>query len=125
MNAEATAGGFPGWVTTGAYGSLRNNDSRYTDAWTPYFTKMSEIVAQHQVTNGGSVFIYQIENEYGSQWKNVAAKTPNPVAIDYMKLLEKCARDAGINVPLTHNNPNMNDKSWSKDYDTVGAGGGC
>ncbi|CZR58948.1 related beta-galactosidase B [Phialocephala subalpina] len=123
VNAEATAGGFPGWVTTGAYGTLRNNDTRYTDAWTPYFTKMSEIVAKHQVTNGGSVFIYQIENEYGSQWKNVAAKTPNPAAIQYMELLEKCARDAGINVPLTHNNPNMNTKSWSKDYDTVGAGG--
>lgn len=46
---------------------------------------MSEIVAQHQVTNGGSVFIYQIENEYGDQWKNVAAKTPNPAAIQYSK----------------------------------------
>lgn len=32
VNAEATAGGFPGWVTTGAYGTLRNNDTRYTDA---------------------------------------------------------------------------------------------
>jgi hypothetical protein len=40
-----------------------------------------------------------------------------------VELLEKCARDAGINVPLTHNNPNMNTKSWSKDYDTVRAGG--
>lgn len=85
MNAEATAGGFPGWVTTGAYGSLRNNDSRYTDAWTPYFSKMSEIVAKHQVTNGGSVFIYQIENEYGDQWTNVAKKTPDHPAIQYSK----------------------------------------
>lgn len=122
MNAEATAGGFPGWLTTGAYGTLRNNDTRYTEAWTPYFTKMSEIVAQHQVSNGGNVFIYQIENEYGDQWKNVAAKTPNPSAISYMELLESCARNAGIDVPLIHNNPNMNTKSWSKDYG-AGVGG--
>ncbi|PMD43524.1 glycoside hydrolase family 35 protein [Hyaloscypha variabilis F] len=122
VNAEATAGGFPGWLTTGAYGALRNNDTRYTEAWTPYFTKMSEIVAQHQVSNGGNVLIYQIENEYGDQWDNVAEKIPDPPAISYMELLESCARNAGINVPLTHNNPNMNTKSWSKDYG-AGVGG--
>ncbi|KAH9209065.1 putative beta-galactosidase [Leptodontidium sp. 2 PMI_412] len=121
VNAESNAGGFPGWLTTGAYGTLRNNDSRYTDAWKPYFTKYSEIVAKHQITKGGSVFIYQIENEYGNQWTNVAARTPNNPAIAYMETLEKCARDAGIDVPLIHNNPNMNTKSWSKDY---GAGFG-
>ncbi|KAH7333386.1 glycoside hydrolase family 35 protein [Rhexocercosporidium sp. MPI-PUGE-AT-0058] len=121
VNAESNAGGFPGWLTTGAYGTLRNNDSRYTVAWMPYFTKYSEIVAKHQITKGGSVFIYQIENEYGSQWTNVATRTPNYPAIAYMETLEKCARDAGIDVPLIHNNPNMNTKSWSKDY---GAGFG-
>jgi len=122
VNAESNAGGFPGWLTTGAYGTLRNNDSRYTDAWTPYFKRYSEIVAKHQITKGGSVFIYQIENEYGNQWTNVAAKTPNYPAIAYMEALEKCARDAGIDVPLIHNNPNMNTKSWSKDYG-AGVGG--
>lgn len=35
INAKTTAGGFPGWVTTGAYGSFRNNDTRYTEVWTP------------------------------------------------------------------------------------------
>ncbi|RDI78175.1 hypothetical protein Vi05172_g11886 [Venturia inaequalis] len=121
VNAETTGGGFPGWVETGAYGTLRNNDTRYTAAWTPYFTKISEIVAQHQVTNGGNVFIYQIENELGMQWTNVAAKTPNLNAIAYMEKLEKAARDSGIVVPLIHNNPNMRTKSWSEDY---GAGFG-
>jgi hypothetical protein len=29
----------------------------------------------------GNVFIYQIENEYGDQWNNVAEKIPNPPAI--------------------------------------------
>jgi beta-galactosidase GanA len=31
VNAESTAGGFALWTTTGAYGTLRNNDTRYTD----------------------------------------------------------------------------------------------
>jgi beta-galactosidase GanA len=122
VNAEATAGGFPGWVTTGAYGALRNNDTRYTNAWTPYFTQISEIISQHQVSNGGNVFIYQIENEYGDQWTNVAEKIPDYPAISYMELLESAARSAGINIPFIHNNPNMNTKSWSKDYG-AGVGG--
>jgi beta-galactosidase GanA len=85
-------------------------------------TKMSEIVAQHLVTNGGNVFLYQIENEYGSQWKTVATKVPNPTGIAYMENLEACARAAGIDVPLSHNNPNQNSKSWSEDYG-AGVGG--
>lgn len=120
VNAEASAGGFPGWLTTGAYGTLRNNDTRYTNAWTPYMTAITKIIAKHQVTNGGNVFIFQIENEYGNQWKNIATKTPNYPAIDYMELLEANARENGIDVPLIHNNPNMNSKSWSKDFSNEG-----
>ena len=63
VNAEANAGGFPGWLTTGEYGTLRNNDSRYTAAWEPYMQKMSEVVLPHTVTNGGNVILYQLENE--------------------------------------------------------------
>lgn len=122
VNAETTAGGFPGWVSTGGYGTLRNNDTEYTAAWTPYFTKMTEIVAQHQVTNGGNVFIYQIENEYGVQWTDVANKIPDLPAIAYMEQLEKVAREAGIVVPFIANNPNLNTKSWSQDYG-AGVGG--
>jgi hypothetical protein len=82
--------------------------------------KMSQIIAKHQVTNGGNVFIYQIENEYGNQWLNVDKKIPNYPAIDYMELMEASARKNGINVPLIHNNPNLNTKSWSKDFSNEG-----
>ena len=37
-----------------------------------------------------------------------------------MELLEDAARSNGIDVPLMHNNPNMNTKSWSKDYSNEG-----
>ncbi|TRX89656.1 hypothetical protein FHL15_009406 [Xylaria flabelliformis] len=107
INAEANAGGFPLWVTTGAYGGLRDNDPRYTEAWKPYMTEISKIIAPHLITNGGNVILFQVENELGNQWLNVATKTPNLPVQEYMELLEKNARENGINVPLTHNAPNM------------------
>lgn len=123
VNAESSAGGFPPWLTTGDYGTLRNNDSRYTDAWKPYMEKMSEVVLPHAVTNGGNVILYQLENEYGNQWTNVTAKTPNTTGIHYMELLEASVRSSSIDIPTLHNNPNLGTKAWSQDYDDVGAGG--
>ncbi|OAG06980.1 uncharacterized protein CC84DRAFT_1143190 [Paraphaeosphaeria sporulosa] len=116
VNAEANAGGFPLWLTTGAYGELRDDDPRYTAAWKPYFSKFSEITSKHLVTNGGNAIVYQIENEYGEQWDNVNTKIPNAAAGRYMQSLEDTARENGIDVPLIANDPNMNTKSWSEDF---------
>ncbi|KAF2639380.1 hypothetical protein P280DRAFT_454697 [Massarina eburnea CBS 473.64] len=117
VNAEANAGGFPLWLTTGAYGKLRDDDVRYTAAWEPYFSRFSAITSKHLVTNGGNAFVYQIENEYGEQWNGSASKKiPNDYAGKYMAALETSARANGINVPLIHNDPNMNSKAWSKDF---------
>ncbi|KAI1327087.1 beta-galactosidase B [Xylariaceae sp. FL0255] len=116
INAEANGGGFPLWVTTGAYGELRNNDSRYTAAWTPYMTEISNVIAPHLITNGGNVILFQIENELGSQWLDIATRTQNVPVEEYMALLEQNVRQNGIDVPLTHNDPNMNAFSWSKDF---------
>ncbi|KAK4543214.1 hypothetical protein LTR36_005764 [Oleoguttula mirabilis] len=123
INAETSAGGFPGWLLNGDYGTLRNNDTRYTKAWTPYWDAMSSMVAEHAVTNGGNVIMYQIENEYGEQWTDVDARTPNETAIAYMELLEASARSNGIDIPTLHNNPNLGSKSWSLDYDINHVGG--
>lgn len=123
INAETTAGGFPGWLLTGDYGTLRNNDTRYTNAWTPYWDAMSSMVADHAVTNGGNVILYQIENEYGEQWTDVDARTPNETAIAYMELLEAAAYANGVEIPTIANNPNLGSKSWSLDYDVNEVGG--
>lgn len=122
INAESTAGGFPLWLTTGEYGTLRNNDTRYTAAWMPYQSRFAQLTAPYQITEGGMALAYQIENEYGYQWTNATAKTPNATGIAYMELLEANARENGITIPLFHNNPNMNSKSWSMDYG-AGVGG--
>ncbi|KAF3761817.1 family 35 glycoside hydrolase [Cryphonectria parasitica EP155] len=119
INAETNAGGFPLWVTTGAYGTLRNNDTRYTEAWTPYWTGISQLIAPHLITNGGNVVLFQVENELGEQWTDVTTRTPDAPEDDYMDLLEASARANGINIPLTHNDPNMNAYSWSKDFSNV------
>jgi beta-galactosidase GanA len=60
VNAEANAGGFPLWLTTGAYGELRTDDSKYTAAWMPYYTQIAEIIAPHLITNGGNVMMFQV-----------------------------------------------------------------
>lgn len=121
INAEASAGGFPLWLTTGDYGTLRNNDSRYTAAWKPYFEKMTEITSRYQVTNGHNTFCYQIENEYGDQWlSDPSERVPNETAIAYMELLESSARENGILVPFTANDPNMNAMAWSRDWSNAG-----
>ncbi|KAF9887419.1 hypothetical protein FE257_010274 [Aspergillus nanangensis] len=121
VNAEASAGGYPLWVTTGDYGSLRNDDARYTAAWQPYFAEVSDITSKYQVTDDHNVFCYQIENEYGYQWiGDPADKNPNQTAIAYMELLKETARANGINVPLSANDPNMNSRSWGADWSNAG-----
>ncbi|PQE15098.1 beta-galactosidase b protein [Rutstroemia sp. NJR-2017a BVV2] len=123
VNAESNAGAFPLWLTTGAYGALRNNDTRYTEAWKPFWETLSSIVVPYQITNGGNVLTYQIENELGSQWSgSPSKKIPNLSSVQYMEALEASARAQGITIPFQANDPNLNSDSWSKDfYDGYGA----
>jgi hypothetical protein len=58
---------------------------------------MGKIIAKHQITNGGSVILYQPENEYSGA---VGVKFPNA---DYMQYVEDQARKAGIVVPFISN----------------------
>lgn len=125
INAELSGGGLALWATTGAYGRMRDNSTAWTQAWKPYMDAFDEITARYQIgrEENGTVIMYQIENEFPNQWTDVAAKTPNPVPIAYMETLFRSVQDNGITVPITHNMPGPRYKSWSVDYDTVGAGG--
>lgn len=62
VNAETNAGGFPLWLTTGAYGQLRTSDPLYTNAWKSYWSNISEIFRPHLITNGGNVVLYQVSH---------------------------------------------------------------
>ena len=62
-------------------------------AYRDWLRHIDPIIARHQLTNGkGSVILYQVENEYGS---NTDAT--------YMQQLEQQVGADGITVPLTHN----------------------
>ncbi|KAF8202416.1 glycoside hydrolase family 35 protein [Pholiota molesta] len=92
INAETTGGGFPGWVGNIA-GSLRANNANYTQAWTPYLTSITKIIARNQITNGGPIILVQAENEY-------SASASNDI---YMQAIIDLYRANGIVVPITFN----------------------
>ncbi|KAJ6584740.1 glycoside hydrolase family 35 protein [Mycena capillaripes] len=92
INAETTGGGFPGWVGNIA-GSLRTNNENYTQAWLPYMTAISKIIAKNQITEGGPIILVQAENEFS------AGTTQSP----YMQAVIDTYRANGVVIPITHN----------------------
>jgi beta-galactosidase GanA len=103
INAEVTGGGFPAWLKQ-VPGRGRSNDPGYTAAYRDWLGHINPIIARHQVTRGGSVLLYNVENEYAV---NTSA--------DYMTDLQNQARAAGITVPITHN-ACCDAASWSSSW---------
>ncbi|HKE15396.1 MAG TPA: beta-galactosidase [Kofleriaceae bacterium] len=96
INAELGSGGYPGWLTT-QLGRARTQADDYQAAWEEWFDHVNAIIARHQVTDGGgSVVLFQIENEYD---RDDAV---------YMEELKAAARADGITVPLFHNDKGRN-----------------
>ncbi|KAF8882056.1 glycoside hydrolase family 35 protein [Gymnopilus junonius] len=91
-DGETTGGGFPGWVGNIA-GNLRDNNPSYQQAWTPYLTAISRIIAKNQITNGGPIILVQAENEY-------SASTSHNI---YMQDIINLYKATGIVVPITFN----------------------
>ncbi|HEV3229596.1 MAG TPA: beta-galactosidase [Solirubrobacteraceae bacterium] len=92
INAELDGGGFPGWLST-QLGAARTSAPDYTQAWMDYLSHLDPIIARHQITRGGSVIAYQVENEL----VNSPDKEP------YMQALATKVRQDGIDVPTTAN----------------------
>lgn len=134
-NAETNAGGFALWTSDGSGGKLRTSDETYHQAWIPWVKQVSAVLAKNQITNGGKKFaeagvdtrlipssgpviMNQVENEL-QETVHVA----NNTVVKYMEQLKKAYRDAGIVVPLMHNEKGMRAQSWSTDYLDVGGAG--
>jgi beta-galactosidase GanA len=62
-----------------------------------YMAHVCEIIAKHQITNGGPVVLFQPENEYSS-----GHNIPFPNG-QYMQYVINQARSAGISVPMINN----------------------
>ena len=93
INAETDGGGIPSWVLTVENG-YRSDVQPYLSAAEQWLSEIDPIIAAHQVTKGGDVIAYQVENEYAS---------PGTSADQYMADLEQQAKSDGIDVPFTFN----------------------
>ncbi|KAG7098347.1 hypothetical protein E1B28_000306 [Marasmius oreades] len=104
INGESSAGGIPGRVTNIA-GFLRSNDSDYHESYQQYYREAVNIIKRHQISEGGPVILFQVENEYTN---NTEFATPNPVTKNqYMQALEDILHELGIVVPLISNDSYM------------------
>lgn len=77
--------------------------------------EINKVLVKNQITEGGPVILYQIENEL-QETVHEANNTP----VIYMEQLKKVVLDSGIVVPLTHNEKGQRSQSWSTDYQDVG-----
>ncbi|KAK1985896.1 family 35 glycosyl hydrolase [Colletotrichum cereale] len=96
INAEASGGGFPGWLAR-IRGKLRTSDPEFLSATDNYMARICGIIAKAQITNGGPVILLQPENEY----TNFAGGSKNDGK--YFQYVIDQARKAGIVVPLINN----------------------
>ncbi|HET8979830.1 MAG TPA: beta-galactosidase [Solirubrobacteraceae bacterium] len=93
INAETDGGGFPGWLVT-QKGKARTNAADYEAAAKQWLSEIDPIIAAHQITRGGDVILYQVENELFYR---------EPATINYMADLIAKVKADGIDVPLTGN----------------------
>lgn len=88
--AEWDGGGLPGWLLADPDVGVRRHEPRYLSAIEQYYDQLLPLVAQRQITRGGTVVAVQVENEYG-------AYGDDP---DYLRALVAMVRGRGIEVPL-------------------------
>ncbi|KAH8833226.1 glycoside hydrolase family 35 protein [Flagelloscypha sp. PMI_526] len=111
VNGETSGGGFPGWVGT-IPGTLRTNNADYTSTWIPYMTKISQIIAANQISQGGPIIMVQAENEFSE------GSTKSP----YMQQIIDLYRANGVVVPITHNDQHGGiNGNFSPDHTDQGA----
>lgn len=121
--AETNAGGFPLWLLQKRHINVRHMTrtgfQKYDDEYVKYckkwFKRFIQEIREHQITENekGCVIGFQIENEYPE--KIVILKGQE----DYMMELKDTARNAGISVPIFHNDFWENN-SWNGLVDLYG-----
>ena len=95
--AEWEFGGLPAWLLTDKEMRIRSSDSKYLRHVEDYYDVLLPKLAKHQLTNGGNILMFQVENEYGSYGTDK----------DYLRELTKIMRAKGIDAPLF-----TSDGSW-------------
>lgn len=86
--AEWDLGGLPAYLLKNPDTKLRCMDATYIQAVEKYITAISNVIKPLLITNGGSIIMLQIENEYGSYGNDRI----------YMEKLRQLWIDKGINI---------------------------
>lgn len=88
--AEWEFGGLPAWLLAEDGMRLRVSDPRFLQKVERYYRTLFQILSPMQITNGGPIILFQIENEYGYYGND---KT-------YLEALRKMMIENGVNVPF-------------------------
>ncbi len=96
--AEWELGGLPSWLLKEPGMRLRCSYKPYLDAVYDYYKVLIPKLAPYQISRGGSVILFQIENEYGYFGNDES----------YLQFLADTMREFGIDVPFI-----TSDGPWS------------
>lgn len=91
--AEWDFGGFPWWLGNKEGVKFREYNETYLKYVDLYFDRITEIIRQRQLSQGGTVILVQVENEYGYLADDATAR-------DYMSHLRDGLLSRGIDMPL-------------------------
>ena len=91
--AEWDQGGFPAWLTVKPGLTLRDSGELFDKYAYAHLDQVEKIVAKHQLNQGGSVLMVQLENEHPRGW-GTDEKFP------YLAHLVDQARANGLEIPV-------------------------
>ena len=90
--SEWDGGGLPAWLFIKEGIKIRQNDPLYLSYVRKWYKEVIRILKPHQITEGGSIILFQLENELGF----FLCGDPK----GYISTLKDIARDNGVTVPL-------------------------
>ncbi|MCD4849414.1 beta-galactosidase [Arthrobacter sp. AK01] len=88
--AEWDNGGLPAWLFTDPTVGVRSSEPGYLAAVSSYMESVLALVVPRQITRGGPVIMFQIENEYGAYGNDK----------EYLQHLVDLSKRSGVDVPL-------------------------
>ena len=88
--AEWDNGGLPAWLFSDPTVGVRSSEPGYLAAVSSYMEAVLALVVPRQITHGGPVIMFQIENEYGAYGSDKA----------YLQHLVDVSKRLGVDVPL-------------------------
>lgn len=87
--AEWEFGGLPAWLLKENV-RVRSHDAKYLAFVKDYYQVLLPKLVKRQISQGGNILMFQVENEYGSYGEDK----------QYLKQLMQMMREFGISVPL-------------------------